>query len=772
MQRKHRWRLLLILFFVFGGLFLTRNQWQPWLFGLILPRQEKLEGIKLIIDLINASATLLTTIFLLLLSKPKEKSFGNPKLLKETSPEKILTDYVSAKPDEISWLDRQILTTSDLRSHPRILLVGRMKSGKTREAAELIRKAISEEILIPSRIYDITENIRSFPTLAIQSELDKELDRGTRVLFYVNDIPKQSTGNQIQVLSTYLKAVEKCSPGYFLATARSDHLEANPDLKKWLDENDFTLIEMIPLTHGQRRSLIDECSRVLNIEIEEEAKRILINKSDGTPYHIILTFKFLAQEGFQKITPDQALVFATKTSGQIWTEIRQMLKQNEQAVVSLLEVLAVFHLANVNPYSDLIVELTASIELQKRGVFQSRAAMRGVKDAVNIVKPYGIYTTSLFVFPDVAVETLVPANEGKVRLEKLIKEYRRFFRHPLLWRFNQQANRQQSILNDLAVSYYYEKDLKKAEELLRLALIINPPTVNAWSDLGVVLSEQKKHEEAEQAFRQALKINPNIAPPWSNLGMLLDELGRNDEAEQSYRRALAISPNLPQPWANLGALLVRLERFDEAEQAYQRALAIAPNNADIWYNLAAFLEHSERHLEAERALRQVLAFSPNDPKAWSDLGATLFYLERPEESNEAFRRALEVDPNDSEAWFNWGTLFRSLNQFEEAKQAVEHAILLKPEEAIYLAALGSVLRKLGLIDASTKLLSKAKQISEGATIYERACIAALSGEEDQAIKLLTEALSNGEVKKDWVQKDPDWNDYRNDSRFIELVGEE
>ncbi len=182
-------------------------------------------------------------------------------MLTLTSPEKILKDYVSANPEEITWLDRQIVMTNDLRNYQKILIVGRMKSGKTREAAQLIRKALDEELLIPSRIYDISQGLREIQSEAIQSALNRELDRGKRTLFFIDDLPKQSTGKQLDSLTEHLKALEKCSPGYFIATARSDHLESTPELKKWCDKTNVKLIEMKPLTDEQSGSLIDGLSK-------------------------------------------------------------------------------------------------------------------------------------------------------------------------------------------------------------------------------------------------------------------------------------------------------------------------------------------------------------------------------------------------------------------------------------------------------------------------------------------------------------------------------
>lgn len=264
MAKKVRWILLGILILIFGGLFLTRNLWQPWFFGFIFPRQQKLEGLKLIADLMVVIAAVVSLVYGVLkffFARPELKPVEYPKILTLTTPAKILRDYVAAKAGEITWLDRQIVTTTDLRTCQKILLVGRMKSGKTHEAAELIRRALGEGLIIPSRIYDITQSVRGYTLEILQSALQREVDPGSRVLFFINDLPKQASGKQLEVLTEHLKVLERCSPGYFIATARSDQLDSNPELKKWLAEKDVKLIEMKPISEEQGEVLIDELAR-------------------------------------------------------------------------------------------------------------------------------------------------------------------------------------------------------------------------------------------------------------------------------------------------------------------------------------------------------------------------------------------------------------------------------------------------------------------------------------------------------------------------------
>jgi tetratricopeptide (TPR) repeat protein len=910
MAQKGHWRLLLLLILLFGGLFFTRNLWQPWLFGIIFPRQQKLESIKLVVDLVNGIGALFPLLYgayKFFLIKPKEKSSDFPKILTPTSPDKILTDYVSANPEEITWLDRQIVTTSNLRSHQCILLVGRMKSGKTREAAELIRKALSEEMLIPTRIYDITPGVRGFTPEVIQSALNRDLDRGTRVLFFINDLPKQSTGKQIESLTEFLKALEQCSPGYFLATARSDHLETNPELKKWLEQNDVKLIEMKPLEAAQRGFLVDELSRNHRIVIDEGAKKVLIEESDGTPYHLILATQYLAKEEVREITREQAEAVVSLSSQAIWTDIRNELKRIEPATVSLLEALAVFYHANVTPYYEIVLAYAAYLEGIKRRYLLPWVAGQKVNHAVKIVQPYGIYYKSPFVFPDVAVETLVPVNEGLPRLEHFVRNYRRFYRNRALRKFDSQAIQLQNTLFDLGTSYYFAKNLKKAEEQLKLALEIgqesetiwydlgillndqgckgeaerayrqalqaNPKFAQAWSNLGVLLfdlgrkdeaeasyrqalqvdpryasawsnlgnllgdlgrkdeaeaaylkavqvypkfaqawsnlgnllSDLGRKDEAEAAYRQALQTNPRYASAWYNLGGLLDDLGRRDEAEDSYRQALQADPMLVQAWSDLGVLLKDQGREDEAETAYLQALQIDPQNANVWSNLGLLLnglgrkkeaEDAYRHAldanpqdantwynlgnllgdlgrkgEAETAYRQALQVNPKFAQAWSNLGVLVDDLGRRDEAETAFRQALQADPQYAQAWSNLGIFLRTHDRLDEACGALEQAVLHAPDDSICHAGLGAVYRKLGRHEEATQEFTRARELSKDESTYNRACIAALCGEVETTFQLLEDAILKGEVTKDWVRHDPDWEDYQEDDRFIQLTKE-
>ncbi|MCL4562680.1 MAG: hypothetical protein M1281_18970, partial [Chloroflexi bacterium] len=219
-------------------------------------------------------------------------------------------------------------------------------------------------------------------------------------------MPKQSVGKQIESLSACLKALKKCAPGYFIATARSDHLNTNPQLKRWLEQNQIKVVEIPSLTGEQINGLIDRLIQKYEFEINSETRQVLVEKSDGTLYHTILAIKFLKREGGPEITLEQARRVASLSLDQIWIEIRTQLKIIEPATGSLLEALAVFYHSNVSADRVIALAYAESLERSKRRYILPWEPKRKLGIALKLLELYGIYYRDPFIFPYVAVESL------------------------------------------------------------------------------------------------------------------------------------------------------------------------------------------------------------------------------------------------------------------------------------------------------------------------------------------------------------------------------
>ena len=773
MKFRKRFYIALGLVILSILLFITREQWQSGFFNLIQLRQTKLEIIKLIIDILNGVLGIVPGIYVLIkLFFPEVQPEFSESVLTPTTPDELLNKYVSIDWNQTTWINRQIVNTRDLRTNPFLVLSGPMKSGKSREAVELVRRSLQDGLCNSTHTFDITSSVRSVEPDYLLSQLNKKLDNASRTLFFFNEFPKDPTDKQLENIGKYLKALNKCSPGYFVSTIRSEYLVLNPKLRNWLENNHIQLFEMKLLEEDQASLLLDELLQHKGISLDSEIKQILIDNSNGTPYHLILIVQHLSTEGnFTNLTVEDAKKISSTKLDDIWIEIRSELKKNKSETESLLEALAVFYHSDVPPVYPLVLAYSEQIERKKRKFNNSWLIRRNLNKAIQIVKNYDITYHKTFIFPEVAVESLSTSEKALNQIENFLLSYHRLYRLIHISRWDKNKGIWLRAMHQLSATYYFQENFSKAIEGNQAIVKVKPRDMIAWYNLGVLLDDQGRPDEAEQAYRQALDADPKKAEAWSNLGVLLNQQGRPDEAEQAYRQALDADPKDASTWYNLGVLLDDQGRLEEAEQAYRQALDADPKKAEAWSNLGVLLNQQGRLDEAEQAYRQALDADPKKAEAWYNLGVLLDDQGRLEEAEKAYHRAVDADPKKAEAWYNLGVLYFISNRLKDAQNALEQAVELEPEKANFHASLGAIYKKLNRNDEAKRELSEAQRLSINETIYNRACIAALCQEIDTAFNLLQEALAKKEVRVEWVCKDPDWEDLRDNPRFKKIIGE-
>lgn len=117
---------------------------------------------------------------------------------------------------------------------------------------------------------------------------------------------------------------------------------------------------------------------------------------------------------------------------------------------------------------------------------------------------------------------------------------------------------------------------------------------------------------AEAFFRRAIALNPKTLAAVANLGVLLRAQARRDEALIQYRRAGRLDPaNWIHPY-NLGNVLAEMNRLSEADAAYLAALDREPGRAEVRANRASrVLAMQGRAEEALAEVESVLAQHPD-----------------------------------------------------------------------------------------------------------------------------------------------------------------
>ena len=116
-------------------------------------------------------------------------------------------------------------------------------------------------------MYDISEGLHRQTPEILKLTLERNLDTGSPVLIFLNQLSLKATNEEIEALDELLRAVRKCDGGKIVTTARSDYLELDVRLKAWLKDVDAGFYPVKPLSTVQKGQLIDDLGNHFGIEL-------------------------------------------------------------------------------------------------------------------------------------------------------------------------------------------------------------------------------------------------------------------------------------------------------------------------------------------------------------------------------------------------------------------------------------------------------------------------------------------------------------------------
>ncbi|MFW3344394.1 TPR end-of-group domain-containing protein [Aliarcobacter butzleri] len=249
--------------------------------------------------------------------------------------------------------------------------------------------------------------------------------------------------------------------------------------------------------------------------------------------------------------------------------------------------------------------------------------------------------------------------------------------------------------------------------------------------LGNNYFHQKEYEKAIEAYKEAYKINPKDSDTLNNWGNTLYNLAKakgDDEdlynqAFSKYATASKLNPKDDFTFNNLGTTLFKLAKArNDDENLYKKAFVkfetaskLNPKNYSIFYNWGSALS--------------------NLAKA-KDNNEDLY--------NQAFSKyetASKLNPKDENIFFNWGTSFLNLAKAKDNNE--------------------------DLYNQAFENLTKAVEL--GSSAYNLACLHSIRKNKKEALELLEKALKNKEEKTSYVEKDEDWDNFKEDEDFKKLI---
>ena len=362
-----------------------------------------------------------------------------------------------------------------------------------------------------------------------------------------------------------------------------------------------------------------------------------------------------------------------------------------------------------------------------------------------------------------------------------------------------------AIAARLGVEMVLEGSVRRAQNRVRImAQLIDPATdTQIWSDRydREVTDIFGVQGEIARCIVDALQLDPNCYPGDEAKTRKIDAYefylrGRQyfhtlsksslGFARQMFQQAIAIDPDFALAYAGLADtecisiqwIDASPDRLEAADRASRRALELAPGLAETHAARGHALSVNGDYTGAAKEFERALELEPNNYNALYLFGRTLFAEGNTEKAAQLWLRAHLAQPDEFQAIALRTVALRGLGRTREhreavqvAAQAVRQRLELNPDDQRALALGAGVMVDFGETDEALAMIDRLITLApdDTTTLYNAACTYAHAGRKEEALELLERRVRLGQIYRDWVEHDPDFNNLRDDPRFKNLL---
>ncbi|UCC24652.1 MAG: tetratricopeptide repeat protein [Gemmatimonadales bacterium] len=264
-------------------------------------------------------------------------------------------------------------------------------------------------------------------------------------------------------------------------------------------------------------------------------------------------------------------------------------------------------------------------------------------------------------------------------------------------------------------------------------------------------TRRRSLEFAREMFQRAIDVDPDFAQAYAGiadvaalLGMYFPAARANlDEGLEAAERALSLDPELAEAHAAMGAVHFVSGRIPAAERAFERAAELDPRLFEARYFHARACFQEGRFQQAAKLYREATEVREDYASSFF-LAQSLEAMGEEEEAREAYQEAVRVverymdlNPDDPRAATMRAVALSRVGRTEEGLHWAERALSLDPADA--------------------------------GVRYNAACLFSVAGRTDRALECLEEAVEVGFGNPDWLARDPDLDNIRDEPQFQALM---
>ena len=160
---------------------------------------------------------------------------------------------------------------------------------------------------------------------------------------------------------------------------------------------------------------------------------------------------------------------------------------------------------------------------------------------------------------------------------------------------------------ELAAAYFGRGEMTTALDQIKLAILADPTSGDAFNLRGLIYANLGDHALAEESFRRALALKPRDPDAMQNFGWYLCQQNRFPEADGYFTQALSVPQyrEVPRTLLAQGVCQARAGRLAESETTLSRSYELDPGNAATAVNLSEVLYRRGEYERARFYVRRV-----------------------------------------------------------------------------------------------------------------------------------------------------------------------
>lgn len=253
-------------------------------------------------------------------------------------------------------------------------------------------------------------------------------------------------------------------------------------------------------------------------------------------------------------------------------------------------------------------------------------------------------------------------------------------------------------------------------------------------------------------FQKAVELDSRFASAFAGLGEAYAIIYRDfdrqekwlDNALEVSLKALMYDPTLSEAYTSLGLAYFGKNSLDEALTASKKAIDLDPNNINAYWILSRIYQSTGKDAEATEVLEKTILINPNFFQAYDDLEMCSLRLGDKDKYYRTLDTIIKVvpkylaqHPEDTYRRMSYAVTLAKLKRYEEAKLEGEKALDISPNDPV--------------------------MMYYGANLYS------YLNQKTKAVELLRDAIDKGYENFEWIKRDPDFDNIRNEPGYIELM---